>query len=605
MKKKIELLSPAKDLECGIAAINCGADAVYIGAARFGARKAAGNSIADIEKLIAYAHKYRAKVYVTVNTILFDNEFPEAEKLIHQLYGIGTDALIIQDMGLLELDLPPIPIFASTQTHNYNIETIKFLEGIGITRVILARELSLEQIRNISANINIELESFIHGALCVCFSGQCYLSYAVSGRSANRGECSQPCRHSYSLLDADGNTIIKDKHLLSLRDLNLSAHIGDLINAGISSFKIEGRLKDINYVKNITAWYRQRIDSVINGNQKLAKASGGKVYFGFTPDPAKSFNRGFTEYFYSGKADKISSPDTPKSIGEYVGTNSLINKKGFGITTDKYLVNGDGICYFDAAGTLCGMNINNIENNFVYTDQPPDALPGTKVFRNYDHTFNKQLLADKTVRKIGIRFIVEGQKDAIHIRLQDEDGISVSLTEMYPANTGSVTNSEIIKRQLSKTGNTIFETEEVLISSPVESHLSASFLNDLRRRLLDILELQRLQQYARLEAAVTKNSVQYPHTTLDYRGNVVNGYSRAFYKRHGVETIQDGFELQKSATGRIVMTTKYCIKKELDMCPFEKKHSVLFKDPLYLKDTKRKYELIFDCAKCGMNLKLI
>jgi len=303
--KKLELLSPAKDLDCSIAAINCGADAVYIGAPKYGARIAVGNSIEDITALVNYAHKFRAKVYVTVNTILYEEELEEVQKLIHQLYEISVDAIIIQDMGILEMDLPPIPLFASTQAHNYSVDKIKFLEQTGIQRIILARELSLKQIKEIRNNTQVDLEFFIHGALCVCFSGQCYFSYVTTGRSANRGECSQPCRMLYSLEDAEGNTILRDKYLLSLKDLNLSAHLRELIDAGITSFKIEGRLKDISYVRNVTAFYRQKLDEIIASDNSLSKSSCGKVYSGFTPDINKTFNRGYTDYFISGRKKEI------------------------------------------------------------------------------------------------------------------------------------------------------------------------------------------------------------------------------------------------------------------------------------------------------------
>ena len=328
-QNKIELLSPAKNLETGIAAINCGADAVYIGAPKFGARAAAGNSIADIAKLVLYAHNFFAKVYVTINTLLFDNELEEARKTVDELYLSGVDAIIFQDMALLEMDLPPIPLFASTQTHNYKLERIKFLDQLGINRIILARELSLEQIKEIRQNTSAELEFFVHGALCVCLSGQCYLSHALTGRSANRGECAQPCRMKYTLTDKSGKVIVKDKYLLSLKDLNLSEHLNKLISAGISSFKIEGRLKDAAYVKNITAYYRTLIDDILENKTVYKRASSGKSLFTFSPDPNKTFNRGYTEYFLTDHEKSRANIDTPKSMGEFLGSIKKLTSNFF------------------------------------------------------------------------------------------------------------------------------------------------------------------------------------------------------------------------------------------------------------------------------------
>jgi len=335
--KKIELLAPAKDLESGKAALIYGADAVYIGAPKFGARSAAGNSLNDIKQLIGFAHKFYAKVYVTLNTILHDNELVEAQDLINELYKIGTDALIIQDMGILEMELPPIPIFASTQTNNISWQKIKFLEDTGIQRVILARELSLEQIKEIHSKTTVDLEFFVHGALCVSFSGQCYFSHAIDKGSANRGTCAQPCRSYYSLLDKNGNTLVKNKYLLSLKDMNLSEHINELIDAGISSFKIEGRLKDINYIKNITAYYRKQIDEVLKKKEGFEKSSSGKIVYDFNPDAEKTFNRGYTDYFLNGRTKEIASLDTQKSIGKYIGKVKSVKKNYFIIVSLKHL----------------------------------------------------------------------------------------------------------------------------------------------------------------------------------------------------------------------------------------------------------------------------
>lgn len=599
-QRKIELLSPAKDPECGIAAINYGADAVYIGAPKFGARKAASNSIGDIEALINYAHKYFAKVYVALNTIIYNSEIIEAGELVHQLYNIGTDALIIQDMALLEMDLPPIPLFASTQTHNYDIERIKFLESCGIQRVILAREMPSKNIKALSEKTSVELEAFVHGALCVSFSGQCYFSYATTGRSANRGECSQPCRLPYSLLDAEDKIIIKDKYLLSLKDLNLSAHLSDLLDAGITSFKIEGRLKDINYVKNITAYYRQKLDAILNHSNTYKKSSSGRVKFTFTPDPAKSFNRGFTEYFYSGKADDISSFNTPKSLGEYIGKAEIVRRDFFEIETEKKLVNGDGICFADLTGNLAGMNISKIEKNKIFIEGNLQLTPGTPVFRNYDHNFNKELMNDKSLRKINVFFTIKSKNEQINIHAEDEDGIYIDYAENYK-NKDGVTSERIIKAQFFKSGNTIFEVTEVNVVGEINNYFSSAELNSLRRRCLELLESERVIRYQKGESLKEKSSAKYPFAKINYMGNVVNDPARKFYRDHGVESIEDGFELQNDFSGKVIMTTKHCIKRELKMCSLEKGVPE-FKEPLYLKDFKRKYILSFDCGNCLMKI---
>ncbi|MEQ8225541.1 MAG: peptidase U32 family protein, partial [Candidatus Eremiobacterota bacterium] len=352
--KKIELLSPAKDLECGMAAIKCGADAIYIGAERFGARVSAGNSPEDIKELVSFAHRYFARVYVTLNTILTDKETGQAKELMEKLYETGVDAFIIQDMGFLEMDLPPVPLFASTQCHNNSAEKIRFLEQVGFKRAILARELSLKEIKYIREKTEIELEFFVHGALCVCYSGQCYLSYAIGGRSGNRGDCAQPCRKIYSLVDESGNFIIKDKYLLSLKDLNLSGYIRELVDAGINSFKIEGRLKDINYVKNIVSFYRQKIDLA-----GYKKTSSGNISINFTPDPEKTFNRGYTDYFFNGRRKDITSFNTPKSTGKSCGKILKCDKNSFYLTYHS-LKAGDGICFFDDTSILRGTSVKKV-----------------------------------------------------------------------------------------------------------------------------------------------------------------------------------------------------------------------------------------------------
>ena len=603
-KKEIELLTPAKDLEGGLAAINCGADAVYIGAPRFGARSAAGNSLQDIRKLVQYAHQYWAKVYVTVNTILYDNELDEVQKLIYQLYDAGVDAIIIQDMAILEMDLPPIPLFASTQTHNYSVEKIKFLEQSGLQRIILARELSLEQIKEIKLNTNVDLEFFIHGALCVCYSGQCYFSFATTGRSANRGECSQACRMLYSLEDSNGKIIKDEAYLLSLKDLNLSAHLRSLIDAGITSFKIEGRLKDVSYVKNITAYYRQKLDEILLNNNSFKKDSSGKIIYSFIPDPEKTFNRGYSDYFLSGLGKEIASFATPKSVGKLIGKVKKVENDFFEIETKEYLVNGDGICFFDEQNVLVGMNINRVERNKIFTKELSGLLPETKVYRNHDHQFIKELSKDETKRKINCEIEVQTDQNKLIISAVDEDGIAVSISEAIELiePEDSLKAITVMENQLKKSGSTIFSVEHVRIKSGKAIFLPVSKWNELRRTILQLLLEKRIKNYPMQKREQMNNSFAFPEISLNYSGNVVNEKAKEFYRKHGVETIEAGFEKLDDFEGKILMTTKYCIKEELHMCPLKTGHTKTpeMKEPLYLNDGKQKYRLRFNCQKCEM-----
>lgn len=604
--KEIELLSPAKDLLSGIAAINCGADAVYIGAPKFGARSAAGNSLDDIQKLVRYAHQYWAKVYVTVNTILYDDELDEVQKLIHQLCKADVDAIIIQDMALLEMDLPPIPLFASTQTHNYSVDKIKFLELSGLQRVILARELSLEQIKEIKLNTNVDLEFFIHGALCVCFSGQCYFSFATTGRSANRGECSQVCRMLYSLEDSNGKIIHDAAYLLSLKDLDLSTHLHSLLEAGITSFKIEGRLKDVSYVKNITAYYRQKLDEILSNNKYYKKASSGKIIYSFIPDPEKTFNRGSSEYFLLEEGKELASFATPKSVGKYLGEVKKVGNDYFEIEANDFLVNGDGICFYDEKNNFMGMNINRVEKNKIITKELEGLFPGTKIYRNHDHQFIKELSKDETKRKISCEIEVQVVEKTLTISAVDEDGNAVSFDnaiELIEPEDAQKANA-VMENQFKKSGSTIFSVEKILIKSGKVIFLPVSKWNELRRIILELLLEERIKNYPKQNREKVKNSFPYPENKLDYAGNVVNEKAKTFYKKHGVETIEDGFEKLDAFGGKILMTTKYCIKEELHMCPFKAEHAEVpeMKEPLYLNDGKQKYKLRFNCQKCEMEI---
>ncbi|MEJ2208280.1 MAG: U32 family peptidase, partial [Anaerolineae bacterium] len=398
----IELLAPAQNLDVGLAAIDSGADAVYIGAPQFGARARAGNSLDDIAALVRYAHTYWARVYVTVNTLLYDDELPQAVALLHRLYDIGVDAAIIQDVGLLEGDLPPLPLIASTQMHNHTPERIAFLEAIGFRRAILARELSLAQIRAIRARTSLELEAFVHGALCVSYSGQCYMSYAVGGRSGNRGECAQPCRRHYRLVDAEGRTVVEDRHLLSLRDLNLGARLGELLDAGVTSFKIEGRLKDRAYVVNVVSWYRQQLDRLL-AERGLVRSSSGHSHVDFEPDVTKTFNRGYTTYFVHGRRESPGGIDSPKMVGERVGTVHAVEGDQVTLSTDLALHSGDGLTWFDPGRELTGTLVNAVErrgNRVQVTLEDTRGLrPGVDIYRNRDQAFLRRVEQSRPVRQ--------------------------------------------------------------------------------------------------------------------------------------------------------------------------------------------------------------
>ncbi|HOI29196.1 MAG TPA: U32 family peptidase [Melioribacteraceae bacterium] len=606
-KIKLELLSPAKDLETGIAAIDCGADAVYIGSPQFGARAAAGNSLEDIRKLVEYAHKYWAKVYVTVNTVIYNDELEEVQRLIRELYEIKVDAVIFQDMALLEMDLPPVQLYASTQTHNYEIERIKFLDRLGIKRIILARELTIEEIKQIKREVNAELEFFVHGALCVSLSGQCYMSHELTGRSANRGECAQNCRLPYSLVDANGTVMVENKHLLSLRDLNLSEYLNELVDAGITSFKIEGRLKDVGYVKNITAFYRQKIDDIIRNNSNWIRASSGYSKIPFEPDPERTFNRGYTSYYLNDRTDHVSSPDTPKSTGKYLGKVTEVNNKGFVIGTTERISNGDGLCFYDIKGELAGMYVNRIEGRTVYTKELIGIRPGMKIYRNYDHSFEK-LLSRECKRKIRTNIIIDEMEKGLKVTARDEDDIST--TEIFDLKKEIASNPEkandAVRKQFAKSGDTIFEIESVNLNFIKPLFIQLSSINEMRRRILQRLEFERLEKHKNENGKQntepgTKNSDnKFPQDNLDYKFNVTNKLAEKFYKVHGVLNYEPGFELQNNHTGKTVMTCKYCIKDEMGLCPFDTDKKV--EEPLYLVNESRKYRLHFNCRDCLMEI---
>lgn len=580
--KKIELLAPAKDKETAFAAIDCGADAIYIGASDFGARHAVPNSLADIKKVVDYAHKFYAKVHVTINTILSDDELEQAHELIQKLYEIGVDAIIVQDTGLLQLavegKLPPIPVHASTQCDNRTLEKVKFFENIGVSRVILARELSLEEIRNICANTNVEIETFIHGALCVSYSGQCYMSYAIGGRSANRGECAQACRKKYTLVDSEGNIIAKDRYLLSLKDFNASRHIEELIKAGVKSFKIEGRLKDINYVKNVVGYYRREIDKFAE------KTSSGQVELDFEPDLSKTFNRGYTDYFLDGRK-RCYNFDTPKSTGEKLGKVTRVNRDSFEINAK--VSPQDGLCWF-VNGEMQGCLVNRAEGNKIFPNKMPPLKAGTLIYRNQDFEFERHLKNSRVKRRIGIKF--EFSDGCLSVT--DEDGNSVMLPVLSgdpPKNPEKMRETFIA--QLKKTGESDFYCKSVDIRNELP-FLPVSVINELRREILAKLMDERLKNYPREHQKQLKYA-DFPKKELDYLANIHNNSAKSFYENCGGSVCEMSLESGVSPKGKCLMQTKHCLKYAFNMCKSPKK--------LFLIDEKgKKYPLKFDCKNCTM-----
>lgn len=604
-KTPIELLAPARNASTGIAAINHGADAVYIGGSKFGAREAAGNEISEIEQLVNYAHLFHAKVYVTINTIIFNNELQEVEKLIHSLYAIGVDAIIIQDMGILEMNLPPIPIHASTQTHNESIEHIMFLQEAGFQRVILARELSISEIKEIKKETNIELEAFIHGALCVSFSGQCYFSQAITGRSANRGACAQPCRSSYNLIDDKGNILANSKHILSLKDLNQSANIEALIDAGITSLKIEGRLKDTDYVKNVTAHYRNLIDSILAKKPEYRKSSSGTVSLSFEPNPSRSFNRGFTSHFAAGRQLGQATINTQKAIGQYAGTVKYVSQNSFTLDSSIEIANDDGLCFFNKKNTLVGIKVNRVANGEIYPLDLNSIFPGAKVYRNSDKAFANLLSKNSAIRKVQCSLNAEIVATTITFTLIDEDDISTNLWcnfDFVDAIDPEKSRNSI-ETQLKKTGDFPLSIVSVNIfcNSETFPFFALSQLNAWRRDFLEKHLESRCNAYPRNSSVIAPNNFPYPSKNLTYKANVANQLAHKFYSRHGVETIDSAFELTDEFEGKELLTTRYCVLHELGYCDGKERKPDTPKK-LFLQDNLHKYPLQFNCKLCKMSV---
>jgi len=610
-RRHLELLAPAKNADFGIEAINHGADAVYIGGPAFGARAKAPNTVADIERLVKHAHRYHAEVFVALNTIFHDNELEGVRELVQQLYDIGTDALIVQDMGLLELDLPPIQLHASTQTDIRTVEKAVFLDQVGFSQLVLARELDLNTVKKIADATSCNLEYFIHGALCVAFSGQCYISHAHTGRSANRGECSQECRLPFTLEDQKGRIIGKDKHFLSMKDNDQSANLRALIQAGVSSFKIEGRYKDLSYVKNATAHYRQLLDEILNDMPEYAKSSSGHSTYTFTPQPEKTFNRSATDYFANGRQADIGAFDTPKFAGEELGKVSKVGNDYFEVETNIELHNGDGVCFFDVHKELVGLRVNTVQGKRLYPNEmPADMRRGMTVFRNRDHAFMRLLEKDSAQRKIPVEMHFYETPNGFALSVTDENGFSATATcETEKQAAQNVEKAESsLRENLNKLGGTDYITNDITLQLSQPWFIPASLINNLRREAIDQLSEIRALGYERpARRAAAEPPASYPEDTLSYLANVYNKKARTFYQKHGVKLIAAAYEANQELDEVPLMITKHCLRFSHGLCPKEAKgvigvQGTVTAEPMTLISGNDRFTLKFDCKPCEMHV---
>ena len=627
---QLELLSPARDADIGIEAVNHGADAIYIGGPSFGARASAENSVQDIARLVRHAHRYHSRVFVTLNTILRDDELEPARRLIHQLHDAGADALIIQDMGLLELDLPPIQLHASTQTDIRTPEKARFLQDAGLSQIVLARELTLPQIAAIRAATDPQrcnIEFFVHGALCVAYSGQCYISHAHTGRSANRGDCSQACRLPYEVKDAQGRIVAHDKHVLSMKDNNQSDNLAALIDAGVRSFKIEGRYKDMGYVKNITAHYRLLLDEILEQRPELARASSGECTFFFQPDPNQNFNREFTDYFVQGRQIDIGAFDSPKNPGQAIGWVSKVNPDSVELElndAETELANGDGLCYYDLQKELVGLQTNRVEKlgkgqsgGRIWRIFPKDPMGGFKdlrkgveVNRNRSMDWVRALEKKSAERRIGAWIKLQETDGGLRLSLTDEDGCvgeAVASLELQAARDPSQADAKL-REQLARLGDTIFSAHDIALDLSSPRFVPASTLNALRRDAVAALEVAREEALGRLpRAKPVEPPAPYPEDHLTYLANVYNHKARDFYARHGVKVIAAAYESQEEEGEVSLMITKHCVRFSLSLCPKQAKgvtgvQGQVKAEPLQLINGKEKLTLRFDCKPCEMHV---
>ena len=614
MKRKIELLAPARNLQCGIEALRHGADAVYIGGPAFGARRAAGNTIEDIKELCCFAHRFGAKVYVTLNTILFEDEISEAEALAWKLYEAGVDALIVQDLAFLKLNLPPIPLHASTQMDNRTAEKARFLEAKGFTQIVLARELSLENISAICKSVSVPIEVFVHGALCVSYSGRCYASWHCFKRSANRGDCAQFCRLPFDLIDADGKVLERDRHLLSLRDLNRSASLEQLLDAGVSSFKIEGRLKDVSYVKNITAHYRQCLDEILQRRpDEFERSSYGATRFDFTPNPLRSFNRGFTEYFLYERTSDLASLSTPKSVGEYVGRvtavegrNLIVSPEGTAHTEGFHA--GDGLCFYDEENRLSGFRVNNVDGKRLCLTEKSRAAVGQSLYRNHDAAFERTMSRPTAERYIQVDVVLKETSQGYSLSLSDEAGRSISQHYPVEKQTALKPQRERIVKELSKLGAEPFVARNVFVESDGEPFIPASTLANWRRECVQQLSEQPFPNLLPDTLPAAEQTTALPVAHAEYSANVANSMARRVCQEHGAIEVSSAYELKENSIPEYLMRCKYCILYQLGQCKrgrskmqLNRRVPLAFKEPLSLRTSDgRTFPLHFDCRVCEM-----
>ena len=632
MSNPLELLAPAKNADIGIEAIKHGADAVYIGGPAFGARYGAGNNPADIERLASFSHRFHAKVFVALNTILTDAEIEPARQLAWQMYEAGADALILQDMGLLQVDLPPIQLHASTQTDIRTPEKARFLSEVGFSQIVLARELSLDEIRTIHARVGdgIDaasgqaavgsslapiLEYFVHGALCVAFSGQCNISYAHTGRSANRGECSQACRLPYTLEDKQGRIVAHEKHLLSMKDNDQSANLQALAAAGIRSFKIEGRLKDVAYVKNATAHYRQLLDALIDAEPRYQRASSGRCSYTFTPRPEKTFNRGATDYFVHGRQPDIGAFDTPSFAGSASGEITRVGPNWFEVDSEEQFANGDGISYMSRGKKLAGLRINvaqaNSQTQRLFPNEmpedPSELRPGMPIYRNRDQVFERLLEKESAERLINVHMFFSETPDGFALTARDEDGVEARASILHAKETPKNPEKSLLllREHLAKLGTTEFKLGDLSLELSAPMFLSASTVNGLRRDAIAALVVSREMARPRLPRAMPLDPPAiYPEHELSYLGNVLNHHAREFYRIHGVELIADAYEAETTPGDVSLMVTKHCLRYSYSLCPKEAKGWVkgVNAEPMTLVNGNERLSLRFDCKACEMHV---
>ena len=619
---QLELLSPAKTAEIGREAILHGADAVYIGGPAFGARHNASNTLEDIAGLVEFAHRYRARIFVTMNTILHDAELETAEQQIRQLYDAGVDALIVQDMAMFELDLPPIQLHASTQCDIRSVEKARFLSQVGFSQLVLARELTIEQIKAIRAEVDTPLEYFIHGALCVAFSGQCYISHADTGRSANRGDCSQACRLPYTLSDGQGRVVAYEKHLLSMKDNDQSRNLEALVDAGIRSFKIEGRYKDMGYVKNITAHYRLLLDEILERRPELARASSGRTQVMFTPDVDKNFHRGHTDYFAQGRQQTIGAFDSPKYVGVELGTVARIGGDNFDLVTNSPMANGDGLNYMHKRETV-GIQANTVQKLSededgqrwrVFPNEGLATLPGLKVgtviHRNRDHQWEAALNKKSSDRKVRADLRLEDTAEGLRLTVTDEDGITTTTAASLALQPAQQADQALagLRTSLAKLGNTMFEAGTIAVSLSQPWFVPASAINGLRRDAIAAQEAARLAAWQRPERAQpVEPPAAYPETQLSYLANVYNEKARAFYRKHGVQLIAAAYESHEEPGEVSLMITKHCLRFSFNLCPKQAKgvqgvQGQVRAEPMTLVSGDETYTLKFDCKPCEMHV---